>query len=413
MYSLYLLKEHIYNRDFILNNADLVIDEQLVSKLINDERANLVAVDKGKYINESMKVSVDVSGKIDNISKLLDKKCSYGCSIDFYKFSSESSSIFFDKICNIIEGEGNIRDWTEVAMQKLFYNGLLEFYPFNVDGMPWVEVDNYDDLLLADQIFSQQNKKICEYQVFCLDLDGTVFIGENPIPGVADKINELKSLGKTVRFLSNNSSKCKSEYVELLCSFGISCSEEDIFISSDSAISYLKKLNVKKVYVLGTPSLETYVRECGIEICEDSPEFILVGYDTTLTYSKLVKASNLINKGIDFIATHSDRVCPTPYGPVPDVGLITDILEKTTGNNVYKVFGKPSKEMIDNIINNESVNIDDIIMVGDRLYTDIQMASDAKISSLLVLSGETKRDELEYSSVLPTYILKDLSYIDC
>ncbi|MFB2761450.1 NTP transferase domain-containing protein [Shewanella xiamenensis] len=159
MYSFYLVKDQVKGKPFILNNADLSVDPSLVSKMLNDSRDNLVAVDKGLYNEESMKVTVNSLGNIVDISKKISEKDSYGCSIDFYKFSDTSSQIFFNELERIIEIDKNLKDWTEVAMQRLFKSQLLEFEPFDIQGLSWVEIDNYDDLALSDQIFSQKKKK--------------------------------------------------------------------------------------------------------------------------------------------------------------------------------------------------------------------------------------------------------------
>jgi HAD superfamily hydrolase (TIGR01450 family) len=149
----------------------------------------------------------------------------------------------------------------------------------------------------------------------------------------------------------------------------------------------------------------------GFEICTSSPEFVLVGYDTELTYDKLVTVCGLINKGVDYIATHCDLICPSEQGAIPDIGTIINMLTTTTGKKPYKVFGKPEVELINDICKNKGLAKSDVLMIGDRLYTDIKMAVNASIDSLLVLSGDTSRDELENSNILPTYVLKDFSEI--
>ena len=411
MYSLYLLKKYIAGNQFVLNNADLTISPQLVSLMLSDSRPDLIAVDVGYHDDESMKVSVDHDGIITDISKEIAIDEAHGCSIDFYKFSEESSGIFFAEMEKIIEGEKNLRDWTEVAMQRLFQSRKMRFHAADIGGMPWVEIDNYDDLALSDKIFGQLHKLPSDYEHFILDLDGTVYVGDQPVPGAIDAIEKLRALGKSITYLSNNSSRNKHDYAVKLRTLGIQLDEQDIALSTDSALAYLESQGVKKVYVLGTKSLEDIVKSSGIEISADNPEFVLVGYDTELTYEKLRTACRLINKKVDYIATHCDLVCPTPDGPVPDAGLLLAMLEQTTGRAPYRVFGKPNVETIDNICDARSLKKADVLMVGDRLYTDIQMAHDADVDSLLVLSGDTAREGVEVSDVKPTYILNALADI--
>lgn len=411
MYSFYLAKEYVKGKAFILNNADLTVDSALVRKMMDDCREDLVAVDVGRFNYESMKVSLNNNNKICDISKLVEENASYGCSIDFYKFSESSSNIFFDQITKIIEVDGNLKDWTEVAMQRLFQSQELKFEAFNIENMPWVEIDNYDDLALSDKIFSQKNKLISDYDCYCFDLDGTVYVGNNEIEGVVETINRLSELGKNVYFISNNSSKSKTEYVKKLSSIGLNSNVNQIVLSSDALISYLHEKNVKKVFVLGTNSLKKVILDSGLDLCSHNPEFVVIGYDTELTYSKLTDACRLINNGVDFISTHSDLVCPSENGPIPDIGLLTSMIEKTTNKRVFKVFGKPNAELINSLIKKEQLSKKNTLMIGDRLYTDIQMAVNADVDSLLVLSGDTTRDSVESHPNMPTYVLKDVSEI--
>lgn len=410
MYSFYLVKDQVKGKPFILNNADLSVDPSLVSKMLNDTRDNLVAVDKGLYNEESMKVTVNSLGNIVDISKKISEKDSYGCSIDFYKFSDTSSQIFFNELERIIEIDKNLKDWTEVAMQRLFKSQLLQFEPFDIQGLSWVEIDNYDDLALSDQIFSQK-KKVIDYKHFCFDLDGTVYIGNEEINGAAETIKRLEKLGKQVYYISNNSSKNKIDYVARLKKIGIKSCESQIILSTDATINFLKKRGVKKVFVLGTKSLKKMILDSDIDLCSHDPEFVVIGYDTELDYSKLVDACHLINSGVDFIATHCDPVCPSEYGPIPDIGLLTMMLEKTTGKSVYRVFGKPNPEVINSLIEENCLKREDVVMIGDRLYTDIKMANNSSIDSILVLSGDTTRDEVEDNPTSATYVLKDISCI--
>lgn len=159
MYSLYLAKEFVEGKPFILNNADLSVESSLVASMLKDEREDLVAVDVGSFNDESMKVTTNDKGLITNISKQIPEGLTIGCSIDFYKFSETSSVRFFEEMGSIIEGDKNLKDWSEVAMQRLFKSQELQFSIFDIEGLDWVEIDNYDDLALSDKIFSKKKKK--------------------------------------------------------------------------------------------------------------------------------------------------------------------------------------------------------------------------------------------------------------
>ncbi|BCV44434.1 HAD-IIA family hydrolase [Shewanella algae] len=148
-----------------------------------------------------------------------------------------------------------------------------------------------------------------------------------------------------------------------------------------------------------------------IDLCSHQPEFVVIGYDTELDYNKLVDACRLINGGVDFISTHCDPVCPSEHGPIPDIGLLTRMIEETTGRKVYKVFGKPNSDVIEAVMEEHNITRDEIVMVGDRLYTDIEMANRAGVDSILVLSGDTSREEIENRPNAASYVLQDISRI--
>ncbi|MCY1508185.1 HAD hydrolase [compost metagenome] len=409
MYSLYLTKNHIAGKSFILNNADLSIDRQIVKKLLENQASDAIAVDRTIFNDESMKISVRDNGTISDISKKIPETESYGCSIDFYKFSASASEIFFQEITRIIEEEKNLKDWTEVAMQRLFQQERLQFAPCDISGLDWVEIDNYEDLALSDRKFSDLDKKIGEVENFFFDLDGTVYVGSSPIEGAAKTIQKLQENGKNVFFLSNNSSKSKIDYIERLKQFGIETSSSQIILSTDALVQYLHKERVTSIHVLGTNSLKKILLDEGFQIDSATPEYVVLGYDTELNYQKLITACKYINEGTDILATHCDMFCPSEYGPIPDIGATLEMIRLTTGKSPKKVFGKPSKDMIDFIMQSRNLLSDKTIIIGDRLHTDILMAKKINALSMLVLTGESTRDQLELSETQPDFVLNSIS----
>lgn len=409
MYSLYLAKKFAYGKAFILNNADLSIDIRIVEKLVNDSSEDSIAVDSSLYNEESMKVSIDQSGYISDISKNINEQDAFACSIDFYKFSSKSSKVFFDEIERIIETENNLKDWTEVAMQRLFKDKRLKFTTTDITGLKWVEIDNYQDLALSDRLFSEFDEEIDDFENILFDLDGTIYVGGEIVPGAASTIEDLRRRGKKIYFLSNNSSKSKNEYVERLSNIGIDCSESEIVLSTDALVEYLLNMRVQNIHVLGTNSLKKTLIDEGFNIDSNKPEFVVVGYDTELNYQKLITACGYINKNVDILATHSDNFCPSENGPIPDIGALLSMLKLTTGKTAKKVFGKPSNEMINPLINKFNLNPKKTLLVGDRLHTDILMAKQIGCYGLLVLTGETTRDQLEFSQIEPDFVLTSIN----
>lgn len=408
MYSLSLVKDLVAGRPFILNNADLVIEPHLIASMVEAVGEDLIATDVADYNDESMKISVSVDGFVTGISKSIEQDKSYGCSIDFYKFSAVSSQELFSRIeKTILSGDKN--QWTEVALDVLMREGVLKMLPFDIKDMRWVEVDNYEDLSRADYEFSQFDKTLESIDAVFVDLDGTVYKGSSVIPGGKKFVDRLRSSGKKLFFLSNNSSKSKAQYQERLKGLGIEVSEKDIILSSDGLISYLVSNKIKRTFVVGTKALTSMLSEVGLSVDDQEPEFVILGYDTELTYDKLAQAAKYINKGADVLATHTDMVCPTEEGPIPDVGTLIETLYSTTGKRPSKTFGKPNPQMVEHVLKNEHLSPERTLIIGDRLYTDIELAHRIGAQSVLVLSGETSRNDVEDITLRPTIIVDSLA----
>lgn len=408
MYSLYLCREQVRGHAFILNNADLSIDAGIVARLLAHPSADAVAVDTSFYDEESMKVTVNAEGLIDDIAKGIAQADCFASSIDFYKFSANSSRVLFEEIERIVGHEGNLKDWTEVAMQRLFRAGQLRVPPCDIAGLAWVEVDNYRDLALSDRVFSRLDERLERIDTVLLDLDGTLYVGREAIPGAPQAVARLQAQGKRVYFLSNNSSRDKPDYVAALGAIGIPCGAEQIALSTDALVDYLQAAGVEKLHVLGTRSFRARLAEAGFQVDAGEPEYVVVGYDTELDYRKLTAACRHINAGTDILATHGDIFCPSEHGPIPDIGAMLAMIEATTGKKPKKVFGKPSEEMVRPLIRRYGLDPARTLLVGDRLQTDIRMARALGCQGMLVLSGATTRDQLEEADIVPDFVLDSL-----
>jgi len=249
-----------------------------------------------------------------------------------------------------------------------------------------------------------QNKKV----VF-LDLDGTIYMGEALIPGAKEFLDSLGDRGIDFYFLSNNSSRSKSDYVKKLSKLGIRTGEERIILSTDGVIEFLLQKQIKDIYVVGTKSMMEMFTEAGFEIASRSPSYIILGFDTELTYEKLKTAALFIQSGVELIATHPDLVCPTPEGFIPDTGSMLALFEKATNKKPYKIFGKPNPEMIAHILKKHSATPQQAVMIGDRLYTDMELARRIPCDSILVLSGETKKEDLGKFKERPTLVVETVA----
>ena len=246
-----------------------------------------------------------------------------------------------------------------------------------------------------------------DIKCFLLDMDGTIYLGSKLIDGAELFLNRIKELDKKYIFLTNNSSKSRKEYIKKLAAFGIDASDEEIFTSGDATIEYLKeKKKDAVVFLLGTPALEEEFQRNGFTLVRERDkhvDFVVLGFDTTLTYEKLWIACDYIKEGVEYIATHGDLVCPLENNrTMPDAGAMISLIKDATGK-LPKIMGKPEKPIINAIMKRYSLQPQDMAMVGDRLYTDIKLGEVSGITSILVYSGETTKEMYESSSIKADY----------
>jgi HAD superfamily hydrolase (TIGR01450 family) len=248
--------------------------------------------------------------------------------------------------------------------------------------------------------------------VVFMDLDGTIYLGDNLIEGADRFLNYLKAKGIQHYFLSNNSSRSKADYVRKLSHLGIHTDMDHILLSTDGVIEFLKDQRVEEVYIVGTQSMKDMFMEAGIHgVASPDPMYVVLGYDTELTYEKLRTSALLLQEKVPLIATHPDLVCPTPQGPVPDVGAMLALYEKATGIKPVKIFGKPNPEMITHVLKRHNVGPEDVVMIGDRIYTDMELARRVSCDFILVLSGEAKRSDLQTVAHAPTLVVNTIGDI--
>jgi len=245
---------------------------------------------------------------------------------------------------------------------------------------------------------------------FMLDMDGTFYLGDHLLPGALAFLDLLNQKGLAYTFLTNNSSKNREEYVKKLTRLGVKPKDARVYTSGDATIRYIKDhFPNKKVFLVGTPGLENAFIESGVELDPVNPDLVVLGYDTTLTYQKCCDLCDMVKTGLPYIATHPDINCPAPHGFVPDIGAMMALVETSTGRKADLIIGKPNRIMVELIAAELKVPMTHLAMVGDRLYTDIALGSTAGVTTILLLSGESKLEDLETSPFKPDYIFQDLA----
>ena len=258
-----------------------------------------------------------------------------------------------------------------------------------------------------------KNKKL-----FLLDMDGTIYLDDYLFDGVLEFLEEIKNRNGRYIFMTNNSSKGVSAYIEKLNKLGIEATKDDFMTSVDATIEFLKdrygqEAFEKLIYIMGTRSFIEQMQENGFKVTTDeSPEVevILCGFDRELTYKKLEDICRMLldkDRKIDYFATNPDWVCPTDFGSVPDCGSMCQMLEIATGRKPYFI-GKPQPDMALLSMKKTGFAPEETLVIGDRLYTDIACGVNAGVDTCFVLSGEGTLDDLKKYDVKPTHILENI-----
>jgi len=247
---------------------------------------------------------------------------------------------------------------------------------------------------------------------YVFDLDGTLYLSDQAIPGAAETLATLRSEGAGVVFLSNKPLEPASAYAAKLTRLGMPTRNEEVLNSSMIMARYLERTAPgTKVYLIGEEPLANELTQRGIGLVEDplAAEYVVVSWDRQFTYRKLDDALQAIRHGARFIATHPDRTCPVTGGEVADVAGMIGAIEGVTGQKVELITGKPSPITVSEGLRVLGLPADACIMVGDRLETDMRMGREAGMATALVLTGITRREDLSRSPVQPDFVLDSVA----
>jgi len=257
---------------------------------------------------------------------------------------------------------------------------------------------------------SKEFDRLREIQGFILDFDGTTYLSNTALPGAIQFIELLEKQGKKHLWVTNNCYKTAEDYVAKLNSLGFAATAQDVFTSGMLAIDYLyDETPSPKVYPLAPRRYEQEMQSRGVRLTDNDPDFVVVSIDLELTYEKLKRACLLVRSGVPYIGTHPDLVWLTDEGALPDCGALLAAIEAATGVKPMVVLGKPHRLMAEAAVKRLGVTKDRAAVVGDRLYTDIKMGIDAGLVTILVLTGESKREDLEGAGVQPHFVLESVA----
>ncbi len=249
-----------------------------------------------------------------------------------------------------------------------------------------------------------------------LDMDGTIYNGSTLFPYTIGFLESLKTAGIGYSFLTNNPSKNRQDYLKHLAKMGIPAQSDEMYTSALATIDYLKNNHpaAKRLFILGTPSMIAEFEDNGFvstgDDANDVPDAVIVGFDTSLVYARLCRATWWVSQNLPYIATNPDWVCPTDQPVIlVDCGAICACIEGATRRLPDIVVGKPDPRMLDGILHRYNLKPAEIAMVGDRLYTDVKMAVNANALGVLVLSGEATIADTLNSDVTADVVADDVA----
>ena len=247
---------------------------------------------------------------------------------------------------------------------------------------------------------------------FLFDIDGTLAVDDSLYDGSYDLINYIEKINGRAFYITNNSVKSRKDYMDKFAKWGISTDEDQFMTASYATCCYLKENYAdKKIFVVGTPSFVEELSMFGLYVTEEDMkniDCVVVGFDRTLDYKKIERACELLtDPKVDYIGTNPDLRCPVGFGFIPDCGAICNMITAAVDRVPYYV-GKPNKEIVNMCLRQVDAKASEVIVVGDRLYTDIACGIHAGVETAVVFTGEAKPEDLLDTQFKPDYCFENI-----
>jgi NagD protein len=247
---------------------------------------------------------------------------------------------------------------------------------------------------------------------YVFDLDGTIYLDDELLPGAGETVRTLRAGGARLAFLTNKPLERGAAYAEKLTRLGVPAAADEVVTSIDALLDYLAShAPVRAILPVTEPLLEAVLVEHGYKMARvpEDADVVVVAFDRTFDYAKLNRAYRAVKAGARLIATNPDPWCPTADGGIPDCAAMLAAIEACTGARAEAIVGKPSEHMARTLLLRLGLPPADVLMVGDRLTTDVGLARKAGFAAALVLTGATTRAEALGATMAPDLVLASLS----
>ena len=246
---------------------------------------------------------------------------------------------------------------------------------------------------------------------FICDMDGVLYHGNKLLPGAAEFIDWLHETGKKFLFLTNNSNSTPKELQQKLARLGLDVSEDHFYTSALATANFLKDQTPGcSVYAIGEAGLFNALYNAGITMNDMNPDYVVVGEGKAYSLDTLTKATNLILNGAKLIGCNSDLSAPIENGFTPACGALVAPIEKATGRQAY-FCGKPNPLMMHTGLRLLGCHASEAVMIGDRMDTDIISGLERGLSTVLVLTGVSTRENIKVYGYKPTVVLQGVGDI--
>lgn len=249
------------------------------------------------------------------------------------------------------------------------------------------------------------------FQGFLIDLDGVLYVGKDPIPGVKECLERMDELGYGYRFVSNSTRRCRESVADRLSGLGYDIPSRKIFTPPLAAIEHMKKEHKNRCYLLTTGDVHGDFENAGMNICEDDVDFVIIGDAADgFTFERLNEALRLILNGAEILALEMDRYWKEPDGMVLSAGPFVTALEYATGKRA-QLMGKPSMQFFQMALDDLGIRPEDAAMIGDDIQTDVHGAQEMGMHGILVKTGKYRDDLAKSLDIAPDMVLDSLAQL--
>lgn len=249
------------------------------------------------------------------------------------------------------------------------------------------------------------------YGGYVFDLDGTLYLGEEALPGATETVAFLRGSGARLAFVTNNPLQLPADWARKLRRLGFEVADDEVISSTDVLIAYLRQHHADaRLFPIAELPLIQLLLTAGFRMAADPDrtDVVVVSFDRSFHYDKLRRAFRAVNHGARIVATNPDAYCPSPDGGLPDCGAILAALEVASGTRADAIVGKPSALMAAAVMQRLGSYPEDTLVVGDRLETDIRLARSAGLASALVLTGATSVAPSRLEPEVPDFVIQSV-----